>query len=384
MTMRTFAGVLAAVALAGAAGYFARGDGGRAAPDAKAAAKPEARAPNQLTFSEGAPQLAAVKVEAAAEAPLPIAEPLNGRIAYDEDVTARISSPIAGRIVRLGAAAGDHVKAGDVLAVIDAPDLAAAIADTRKAEADETRKKLSLERSQKLFDAEVVPRKDFESAAADLAQAQAETQRARLRLRNLAPAGGGLERGLALRSPVAGVVAERKATPSMEVQPGMADPLFVVSNTKRLWVMIDLPERHLSQVKPGLPVAVSVDAYPGETFRASVARIGQVVNPESRRIQVRCDLANPEGALKPEMYARVSLLTSEGRNAVQLPNGALVTEGLYTFVFVEAAPRVFVKRKVELAVQDREYAYVREGVRKGERVVTSGALLLQSELGSAP
>ena len=109
-----------------------------------------------------------------------------------------------------------------------------------------------------------------------------------------------------------------------------------------------------------------------------------VVNPESRRIQVRCDLANPEGALKPEMYARVSLLTSEGRNAVQLPNGALVTEGLYTFVFVEAAPRVFVKRKVELAVQDREYAYVREGVRKGERVVTSGALLLQSELGSAP
>ena len=170
----------------------------------------------------------------------------------------------------------------------------------------------------------------------------------------------------------------------MEVQPGMADPLFVVSNTKRLWVMIDLPERYLSQVKPGLPVAVSVDAYPGETFRASVARIGQVVNPESRRIQVRCDLANPEGALKPEMYARVSLLTSEGRNAVQLPNSALVTEGLYTFVFVEAAPRVFVKRKVDLAVQDREYAYVREGVRKGERVVTGGALLLQSELASAP
>jgi cobalt-zinc-cadmium efflux system membrane fusion protein len=266
--------------------------------------------------------------------------------------------------------------------MIDAPDLAAAIADTRKAEADETRKKLGLERAQKLLEGEVIPRKDFEIAAADLAQAQAETQRARLRLKNLNPGGGGDGRGLALRSPVAGVVAERRANPSMEVQPGMADPLFVVSDTRRLWVMIDLPERHLAQVKPGLPVAVSVEAYPGETFRATVTRVGQVVNADTRRIQVRCDLANPQGLLKPEMYARVSLLTTEGRNAVRLPNSALVTEGLYTYVFIETRPRVFLKRKVDLAVQDREYAYVRGGVAKGERVVVGGALLLQSELAS--
>lgn len=381
MTMRTLAGIIAVAALAGAAGYFGRGDSGRGAADARPEAKPEARVPNQLQFPEGSPQLTSVKLEAAAEAPLPIAEPLNGRIAYDEDATARVSSPIAGRIVRLGAAAGDGVKAGDVLAVIDAPDLAAAIADTRKAESDEARKKLSLERAQKLLDAEVVPRKDYEMAAADFAQAQAETQRARLRLKNLAPAGGA-QGGLTLRSPVAGVVAERKANPSMEVQPGMADPLFVVSDTRRLWVIIDLPERHLAQVKAGLPVAVSVEAYPGQTFRATVARVGQVVNPDTRRIQVRCDLANPDGLLKPEMYARVSLLTTEGRNAVRLPNSALVTEGLYTFVFVETAPRTFTKRRVELAVQDREYAYVREGVAKGDRVVVGGALLLQSELAS--
>jgi cobalt-zinc-cadmium efflux system membrane fusion protein len=129
-------------------------------------------------------------------------------------------------------------------------------------------------------------------------------------------------------------------------------------------------------------VAVSVEAYPGETFRATVARVGQVVNPDTRRIQVRCDLANPHGLLKPEMYARASLLTSEGRNAVRLPNSTLVTEGLYTYVFVEVRPRVFAKRRVDLAVQDREYAYVRAGVAKGERIVTGGALLLQSELSS--
>ena len=125
---------------------------------------------------------------------------------------------------------------------------------------------------------------------------------------------------------------------------------------------------------------VTVDAYPGETFRATVARIGQVVDPGTRRIQVRCDLPNPEGVLKPEMYARVSLLTRDGQIALRLPNSALVTEGLYSFVFVESAPGAFVKRKVELSVQDREYSYLSSGIGKGERVVVNGALLLQSEL----
>ncbi len=382
MNVRTISALVAVAALAAAAGYFVRGDLGRgtAGPAPEAAAEP--RVPNQLKFAEGAPQLTAVRMEAAIEAELPIAEPLNGRIAYDEDVTARISSPVAGRIVRLHAAAGDSVKAGAVLASIDAPDLALAVADTRKAQADEARKKLTLDRARTLLDAEVVPRKDYEVAAADLAQAQAETQRARARLKNLAPAGGGDERGLALRSPVAGVVADRRANPALEVQPGMAEPLFVVSNLKRLWVLIDLPEQHLARVKPGLAVSVSVDAYPGETFRAIVTRIGQVVNPDTRRVQVRCDLANPEGVLKPEMHARVSLLTSEGQKAVRLPNSALVTEGLYSFVFVESKPGVFNKKRVELSVQDREYSYVRAGVARGERVVIGGALLLQSELAS--
>ena len=380
MNKGTTVAVLVLAVAAAAGGYMVGGRNGAAPAESKASAPAENKNSNELRFADGSPQLSALKVEAAVEAPLPLAEPLNGKVSYDEDVTARITSPIAGRIVSLKAAAGDMVKAGQVLVNIDAPDLAAALADASKAQADESRKRLSLERSQKLFDAEVIPRKDLESAAADYAQAQAETARARARLKNLSPSAGDGP-GLALRSPVSGVVADRKANPAMEVQPG-SDPLFVVSNLSRLWVLVDLPEHHLSKVRPGLPVSVSVEAYPGETFRAVVARVGQVVNPDTRRIQVRCDLSNPDGKLKPEMYARVTLLTDEGKQAVRLPNSALVTEGLYSFIFVETAPRVFSKRKVQLAVQDREYSYASAGVAKGERVVIGGALLLQSEMAS--
>ena len=374
--------VLPVLAVAGlTAGAYVAGTRSSRAPETAAAAAPAAHTPNVLKFEPGAPQLAALKVMTVEEAPLPVAEPLNGRIAYNEDLTARVSSPVAGRIVSLSAGPGDTVKVGQVLAAIDAPDLAAAIADLRKAEADESRKKLSMERAQKLFDAEVAPRRELETAAADQAAARAETQRAQLRLRNLVPAGGGGP-GLSLRSPVNGVVADRKANPSMEVLPGMAEPLFVVTNLKHLWVLVDLPERYLGRVTEGLAATVAVDAYPGETFRATVTRIGQVMDPVTRRIQVRCDLPNPEGLLKPEMFARVALLTRDGRQAMRLPNTALVTEGLYSFAFVETAPGTFTKRKVELSVQDREYSYLAGGIARGERVVMSGALLLQSELAS--
>lgn len=364
-----------------AGAYYAGSARTGSPPAAEGSQAPAARTPNVLKFEPGAPQLAALKIAAAEEAPLPLAEPLGGRIAYNEDTTARISSPIAGRITSLKGVPGDRVASGAVLATIDAPDLALAVADLRKAEADELRKKLAMERVQKLLEGEVVPRKDLETASADHAAARAETQRAQSRLRNLTPAGGD-GRSLALRSPVSGVIADRKANPSMEVQPGMAEPLFVVSDLRKLWVLIDMPERYLNDVQVGREVSVAVDAYPKEKFRAKVVRIGQVVDPTTRRIQVRCDVSNADGRLKPEMFAKVTLLSESTSHVVRVPNSALVTEGLFSFAFIETSAGVFAKRKVQLAIQDRENAYVTDGIVKGERVVVSGSLLLQSELAS--
>ena len=168
----------------------------------------------------------------------------------------------------------------------------------------------------------------------------------------------------------------------MEVRPDLPNPLFILTNPARLWVVIDLPERDLSKVAPGQPVAVQVDAWPDDRFSARIDKIGEVVDPATRRVQVRCSLANPEHKLKPEMYARVTLLSDENRTAVRLPNTALVTEGLYSYVFVEQSPGVFKRRRVQLAVQDRDYSYVQSGIEPEERVVVAGSVLLNSELGA--
>ncbi|HUN68288.1 MAG TPA: efflux RND transporter periplasmic adaptor subunit [Burkholderiales bacterium] len=347
----------------------------------QAQAAAQAKEREVLRFAPGAPQLSMLKISEAPLMSVPLAEPLNARIAYDEGHTARVGTPVAGRIVELRKQLGDPVSAGEALAVVDSPDLGAAIADAAKARADERRKELALARARELYAGEVLPRKDLESAEADCAQARAETARAALRVANLNPRNSPLagERML-LSSPVAGVVAERKANPGMEVRPDLPDSLFVVTDLRRLQVAIDLPESVLPKISLRQPVSVEVDAYPGRTFRGRIERISPVVDPALRRIQVRASVENAEGYLRPEMYARVTLLPSEDRNAVRVPNGALVTEGLQHFVFVEREPGVLVRRRIELAQQDREFSYVSEGLARNERVVTSGALLLQSEL----
>ena len=353
-----------------------------AAPIA-AAAVAAAREPEVLRFSAGAPQLAMMQILTAPSMPVPLAEPLNARIVFDESATARIASPVAGRIVSLGAQPGDVVKAGEALAVIDAPDLGAAQADFAKAKADERRKALGFARADELFKGEVMPRKDLEASQADLDQARAESQRAGLRLANLNPRNSRLAgQRMVLSTPLAGVVVERKANPGMEVRPDLPDPLFVITDLNRVQVLVDVPEAHLAKIGIGQRIAVQVDAFPDERFAGRVARIAPAVDPATRRVQVRCTVDNLDARLRPEMYARATLLADEHRTAVRVPNAALVTQGVQHFVFVEREAGVLVRRRVELAVQDREYSYLSAGVAQNERVVTSGALLLASELAS--
>ncbi|MBI3376714.1 MAG: efflux RND transporter periplasmic adaptor subunit [Betaproteobacteria bacterium] len=357
--------------------------GGRPVGEPITAARTAAREPDVLRFAAGAPQLAMLQILPAPAMPVPLAEPLNARIVFDESATARISSPVPGRIISLAAQPGDAVKAGEALALIDAPDLGAAQADLAKAKADERRKTLAFQRATELFKGEVLPRKDLEASEADLAQAHAEFERTALRVANLNPRNARLSgQRMLLASPVSGVVAERKANPGMEVRPDLPDPLFVVTDLKRVQVVVDVPEAHLVKIGIGHAIGVQVDAYPDERFAGRVERIVPGVDPATRRVQVRCSVENREARLRPEMYARVTLLADEHRTAVRVPNAALITQGVQHFVFVEREAGVLARRRVELAVQDREFSYLSSGLAQNERVVTSGALLLASELAS--
>lgn len=346
------------------------------------AADKNARVPaqpaNQIVLTPGSPQLNSLKIEPVTEIPVPVTEPLNGKIVFDENRTARVYSPVAGRALNIQAQIGEAVKAGQPLLVMDSPDVGAAVADVRKAQADLGLKQQALERSRMLVEGGVLARKDMEVAQADWASARAEHERAMARLKNLRVSTGASDRYV-VRSPIAGVVVDRKVNPGSEVRPDAADPLFLITDPSHVWASIDLPERDLSRISQGQKLSVQVDAYPDEVFDGEIKTIGIMVDPTTRRIPVRC-LLDSKGKLKPEMYARITPLDTSQHRVIRVPNSALITEGLYSYVFVKEQPLHFSKRKVVLDLQRREYATVKTGLNPGERIVTSGAILLNSDL----
>lgn len=336
------------------------------------------RAANEIVLTAGSPQLTSLKVEPVTEIPVPVTEPLNGKIIFDENRTARIFSPVAGRALTIKAQVGDSVNAGQALLLMDSPEVGGAVADARKAQADMQLKQQALARSRMLVEGGVLAKKEVEVAQADWASAHAESARASARLKNLGVSTAANDQ-FALRSPITGVVVDRKINPGSEVRTDAAEPLFIVTDPTHLWASIDLPERDLSRISPGQKLSVQVDAYPDEVFNGEVKTIGIMVDPTTRRIPVRCSVES-RGKLKPEMYARITPLDNGQHRVIRLPNSALITEGLYSYVFVEEQPLHFKKRKVTLDLQRREYATVKAGLQVGERVVVVGAILLNSEL----
>lgn len=333
---------------------------------------------DEVVIKPGSPQLASLKIEPVYEVFAPLTEALNGKIVFDENHTSRVFSPVFGRALTINVQAGDLVKAGQVLMLMDSPDLGSAIADARKADANFQLNKQVAERNRMLFEGGVLPQKEMDISEANLSAAAAEADRAHARLKNLGARKQDSD-AYHLRSPITGIVVDRKINPGSEVRPDAPEPLFVITDPAYLWASIDLPERDLGRVSQGQKVSVQVDAYPGEVFYGLVKSVAVMVDPSTRRVPVRCEI-DGRGKLKPEMYARITPLDSRNNKIIRLPNSALVTDGLYSFVFVEDSPLHFKKRKVRLDMQQREFATIKEGLKAGERVVTEGAILLNSEL----
>lgn len=275
---------------------------------------------------------------------------------------------------------GQAVKAGQVLAWLQAPDYDAAVADWRKAQADNDVKAAAWHRSQRLLDAGVVATRELEAAQADARAAQAEVTRAAAHMRALGAGGVGGDGRFALRAPIDGVVSERHLNPGQEWRADASDPAFVITDPARLDVLADVPEAQARQLHVGQAVRIGSDDEALPAMDGRIRSVGVVMDPNTHRVPVRARLASVPPQARAEMFVRLSPLPDGGTPAVQVPNSALVTTGLQSFVFVERSPGVLQKTGVTLALRGRDSSYIAQGVSAGQHVVTKGALLLDAEL----
>jgi len=181
-----------------------------------------------------------------------------------------------------------------------------------------------------------------------------------------------------LHSPATGRIVERRAVVGEVVE--LRDALYTVADLSTLWLMMDLRERDLTQVRVGLPVLFTVDGLPGHAFDGVVSWISDTVDDRTRTVKVRANLPNDSGLLRANMFGLARIIVHDNDEVITVPDEAVQTDGCCQLVFVKHDETLFEPRKVSLGASANGYVEILAGVALGESVVTVGSFLMKTEI----
>lgn len=330
------------------------------------------------------------------------------RVSFNAEQMAHVGSAVSGRVAEIKVRLGDTVKKGDVLLVVDSPELGEAQSEylmkrttIATAESSVEVTKSAFERAEKLYKeskgialTEVQRREaEFKAAQGALLSAQATVTAAENKLHLLGmnqEAVASLEKTKEIdpkymvRAPLDGQVVEREATLGELVRPDR-EALLVLANMQTLWVLADVPEAKLEDVAVGSHARIQLAARAKQTLEGTVSYISPALDPSTRTAKVRIEVKNGH-ALRPGMFAQVELsavATDEKQAVLAVPNEAIqMVEGSpAVFVPVEGEEGTFTRRPVQVGPAVGGMIPILAGLKEGEQVVVNGAFILKAEMG---
>jgi cobalt-zinc-cadmium efflux system membrane fusion protein len=340
------------------------------------------RSHDSIQLEPGNARLQFIKVETIKETDAAPVVRLTGKVTFDEDHTQRVASPIDGRASRILIELGDNVRAGQALMELTSPHVSELQADSQKALQDLDLATKALDRTTKLKQEGAVSEKEAAQAEADFRKAKSDAARTNAQLRSLSVSASDPTTSAAIRAQIAGIIVERNILVGQEVRADSAQPLLTISNLGVVWVLADVYEQDLGMVRKGDSVKIHVPAYPDESFDGRVEHVGDVLDPVSRTVKLRCTVPNQQHRLKPEMFAKIELSDIGDKKALILPSSAILTDSEHTRVFVAGNDHVYRQRVVTVGPEVDDHVRVLAGLKVGEQVVTDGAIFLKREIES--
>lgn len=338
--------------------------------------------------------------------PLPTTIDVTGGVAAEDARVAHIRPLARGLVERVWVSLGERVTKGQPLATYDNIQLGELVGEylgaravLRQAEADLDVKRRMVERGRALIQLEAIAQQTLDLREAELktseagvardqaAVSQVEEQLHRFGLsdadlRQLSPTEGTSPHRDAshavLRAPFDGVVTKYDVAQGEVAEPERE--LFTVTDLSSVWVLADVYEKDITKVRAGTDAVVRVDAYPDRTFAGRVTYVSDLIDPQTRSAKARVVVANPETALKLDMFARVSIPTAEQREGLLVPVAAIQTIDNQPVVFVQQSANRFARRDVELGMTAGDLVETRSGVQAGDIVVGAGSFYLKTAL----
>jgi membrane fusion protein, heavy metal efflux system len=378
--------------------------------DAPERAKPARLDTAAGTFRPTREQWAGFKIEPVLLVSFRPEQVTEGNIAIDDDLTTPVFSPYSGRVIKLIAKLGDYVEPGAPLFAIQASefvqaqnDLITALANLQTARSQLAQAQTNEKRGHDLYLAQGGALKDWQQAQTDLVTTQ-NTVRSddialaavRNRLRILGKADKEiasleaqptqkLDPVTIVSAPIGGTITQRQIGLGQYINStagGASNPVYTIGNLSTVWLIANVREADAPLMRIGQAVEVHVLAFPGRVFQAKISWVAPSIDPNTHRLSVRADVENPDGALKPGMFANFSIITGEAQTAPAVPQSAIVYEGDTAHVWVAGDDGTIAARSVRTGQIADGMVEILAGLSPGEKIVTSGALFIDRAAGS--
>jgi cobalt-zinc-cadmium efflux system membrane fusion protein len=377
------------------------------APQAAATAEHARELPaGTVEVPEAAQKNASVESAPVSTTRVPGTLEVTGIVTPDESRVAHIRPLARGVVERVAVSLGSRVGSGQALLTYDNIELGQLVgeylseqAGLRQAQTDREVKRTSLDRAEALIKIEAIAqreldlrRAEFRNAEASVASAQARSARVEEQLHRFGLTDADL-RALrpdaseaphrdashsTLRAPFAGVITKFDVASGEVVEPDKE--LFTVADMSTVWVLADVYEKDLTKIASQGAVSIKVDAYPDRVFRGQITHVSDVIDPTTRSAKVRCVVENRDGALKLDMFAKVTLAAGEERDAIAVPVDAVQQVDGQSIVFVRQSPTRFERRIVQLGRRSGDVVEVLSGLTDGQTVVGKGSFYLKTAL----
>lgn len=301
---------------------------------------------------------------------------LTANIAANQDRIAHVAPRVEGLVIKVNANLGDRVTAGQALATIDSIPVGEAQAEYRRSESELHLAESNYERTDGLYKQKIVAQRQWQEARSALERAQASFRAATDRLQMLGSLPDTGKPHFSVLSPFTGTVIEKDVVLGELAKP--EKHLFTIADLSTVWIEADVLEKDVGKLVVGASAAVTLPAYPGETFSGKVTYVSSVLDRQTRTVKARIETANPEGRLRIDMFATAVVEGAVGAaEALSLPEGAvLLVQGQPT-VYV-LTPHGFEPRPVETGERMKGRVIVAAGLAEGDQVVTSGAFALKA------
>ena len=321
--------------------------------------------------------LKTIQIDSVMECPLINALSLTGKVSYNEENVSKVFPLVSGIISDIKVQSGDYVQKGQTLGIIRSAEMAGFANDLVTANTNLVNAKKNLDASEEMYKTGLIAERDMVAAKSSYEQAEAQVTKATNVLNIM---GGNTQSEFVVKAPVSGFIVDKQVTNNTAIRTDMASSLFTISDLKNVWVWANVYESNISRVHQGDEVQVTTLSYPDRIFMGKIDKIVNVLDPTNKVMKVRTVLANPDYALKPEMFATVNVTNKSNTQSLCVPSSALIFDHSQYFVLLYNRNSDVRITPVQVLSKYGNKTFINGTLRQDDRVISSNTVLIYQAL----